>query len=105
MPHPNALPTTGGMAVSGSLSSRVADFGRQRSEDADAPWTLTAVPCHRGDPLPAVVQDGLGPEPPEGLESNWIPSGGKRIAPCIRFHGADRGIVDQTRVMPDVEPA
>ena len=46
----------------------------------------------------------FGPEPPEGLESNWIPTAGKRVAPCIRFYGATEEIVNRTFVMPDVEP-
>lgn len=45
----------------------------------------------------------FGPKPPKGLENNWIPSGGKRLAPCIRFYGAKRKIIDRTFVMPDVE--
>ena len=45
----------------------------------------------------------FGPEPPEGLESNWIPTGGKRIAPSIRFYGAKESIIDRSWKMPDVE--
>ncbi len=46
----------------------------------------------------------FGPEPPPGLESNWIPTAGKRVAPSIRFYGAKPEIVDRSWVMPDVEP-
>ena len=46
----------------------------------------------------------FGPKPPPGLASNWIPTAGKRPAPCIRFYGAKREIIDRTWVMPDVEP-
>jgi hypothetical protein len=57
---------------------------------------------------PVKKEDGgvtpyFGPEPPKGLESNWVPTGGKRIAPCIRFYGAKPEIVDRSWVMPDVE--
>ena len=45
----------------------------------------------------------FGPKPPEGLENNWIPTGGKRIAPCLRFYGAKDEIINRTFVMPDVE--
>jgi len=46
----------------------------------------------------------FGPEPPAGMESNWIPTGGKRIAPCIRFYGAKEPVINRTWKMPDVEP-
>ncbi len=45
----------------------------------------------------------FGPKPPKGLESNWIPTGGKRVAPALRFYGAKKEIIDRTFVMPDVE--
>ena len=45
----------------------------------------------------------FGPKAPEGLESNWIPTGGKRIAPSIRFYGAKESIIDRSWKMPDVE--
>lgn len=45
----------------------------------------------------------FGPEPPEGLESNWIPTGGKTPVPALRFYGAKKEIIDRTFVMPDVE--
>ncbi|WP_293650411.1 DUF1214 domain-containing protein [Thiolapillus sp.] len=38
----------------------------------------------------------FGPKPPEGLESNWIPTAGKRVAPAVRFYGAKPGIVDRS---------
>ena len=45
----------------------------------------------------------FGPKPPKGLESNWIPTGGKRVAPALRFYGAKKEIINRTFVMPDVE--
>ncbi len=45
----------------------------------------------------------FGPRPPKGLENNWIPTAGKRVAPCIRFYGAKQGIIDRSWKMPDVE--
>ncbi len=47
----------------------------------------------------------FGPTPPGGLENNWIPTGGKRVAPCIRFYGAKQEIIDRSWKMPDIEPA
>ncbi len=47
----------------------------------------------------------FGPEAPKGLESNWIPTGGKEPAPGLRFYGAKQEIIDRSFVMPDVEPA
>ncbi len=47
----------------------------------------------------------FGPEPPKGLKSNWIPTGGKTPAPALRFYGAKEEIINRTFVMPDVEPA
>ncbi|WP_457676586.1 DUF1254 domain-containing protein [Thiolapillus sp.] len=46
----------------------------------------------------------FGPEPPEGLESNWIPTAGKRVAPAVRFYGVKQNMVDRSWLMPDVEP-
>ncbi|HEC06979.1 MAG TPA: DUF1214 domain-containing protein [Thiolapillus brandeum] len=46
----------------------------------------------------------FGPNPPEGLESNWIPTAGKRVDPAVRFYGAKPEIVDRSWVMPDVTP-
>ena len=45
----------------------------------------------------------FGPKAPKGLESNWIPTGGKRIAPALRFYGATDAIINKSFVMPDVE--
>ena len=45
----------------------------------------------------------FGPTPPKGLESNWIPTAGKRPAPALRFYGAKKEVIDKTFVMPDVE--
>jgi hypothetical protein len=35
----------------------------------------------------------VGSQAPEGLESNWIPSRGKRPFPAFRFYGRDRRAV------------
>jgi len=29
----------------------------------------------------------VGPKPPSGLETNWIPTAGKRPLPAMRFYG------------------
>ena len=45
----------------------------------------------------------FGPKPPKGLENNWIPTEGKNIAPCIRFYGPKKELIDKKWEMPDVE--
>lgn len=45
----------------------------------------------------------VGPEPPDGLASNWIPTGGKRPMPGFRFYGATDSLYDGTFVLPDFE--
>jgi len=45
----------------------------------------------------------FGPKPPKGLESNWIPTERKRVAPALRFYGAKKEVIEKTFVMPDVE--
>jgi len=45
----------------------------------------------------------FGPTPPKGLESNWIPTAGKRPAPALRFYGAEKEVIDKRFVMPDIE--
>ena len=47
----------------------------------------------------------FGPQAPKGLESNWIPTGGKMPVPAVRFYGAKDEIINRTFVMPDVELA
>ncbi|MEF2977215.1 DUF1214 domain-containing protein [Subtercola sp. YIM 133946] len=44
----------------------------------------------------------IGPVAPDGLESNWIPTSGKRPLPTIRFYGAEPALYDGTFRMPDV---
>ena len=45
----------------------------------------------------------VGPTPPQGLESNWIPTRGKRPLPMLRFYGATDALHDKTFTMPDFE--
>ena len=45
----------------------------------------------------------FGPEPPEGHESNWIPTEGKRPMPTIRFYGGTEEFWNRSWQMPDVE--
>lgn len=47
----------------------------------------------------------FGPEPPQGLESNWIPTEGKRPLPVVRFYGPTDEYLDRSWEMPDVELA
>jgi hypothetical protein len=44
-----------------------------------------------------------GPEPPEGLENNWIPTAGKRPLPTVRFYGGTEEFWNKSWEMPDVE--
>jgi hypothetical protein len=45
----------------------------------------------------------VGPKAPEGLESNLVPTGGKRPLPAFRFYGPDESLYDKTFKMPDFE--
>jgi hypothetical protein len=45
----------------------------------------------------------FGPEAPDGLESNWIPTEGKRPFPVMRFYGGTKEFWDKSWTMPDVE--
>jgi hypothetical protein len=45
----------------------------------------------------------VGPKAPDGLESNWIPTQGKRPMPTIRFYGAADELNRKTFKMPDFE--
>jgi len=45
----------------------------------------------------------FGPKPPKGLESNWIPTEGKRPMPVVRFYGPTDEYYDRSWEMPDVE--
>lgn len=45
----------------------------------------------------------IGPIAPEGLESNWVPTGGKRPLPCFRFYSPDEPLYDKSFKMPDFE--
>lgn len=45
----------------------------------------------------------VGPRAPDGLEANWIPTGGKRPLPAFRFYGPDEPLYDKTFKMPDFE--
>jgi hypothetical protein len=45
----------------------------------------------------------VGPKAPAGLESNWIPTAGKRPMPAMRFYGVTEPLNDKTFKMPDFE--
>jgi hypothetical protein len=45
----------------------------------------------------------VGPKAPDGLESNWIPTSGKRPMPTMRFYGPTEAMNDKTFKMPDFE--
>jgi hypothetical protein len=45
----------------------------------------------------------VGPTVPAGLETNWIPTRGKRPLPMLRFYGATDALYDKTFKMPDFE--
>jgi hypothetical protein len=45
----------------------------------------------------------VGPQAPEGLETNWVPTRGKRPYPIFRFYGPRTSFWDKSFVMPDLE--
>ncbi len=45
----------------------------------------------------------IGPEAPEGLESNWIPTAGKRPMPTLRMYGPTEELFNRTFKLPDFE--
>jgi hypothetical protein len=45
----------------------------------------------------------FGPSAPKGLESNWIPTSGKRPFPIVRIYGGTEEFWDKSWKMPDVE--
>jgi hypothetical protein len=45
----------------------------------------------------------FGPKAPSGLESNWIPTAGKKPFPIMRFYGGTEAFWDKSWKMPDVE--
>ncbi len=45
----------------------------------------------------------FGPKAPEGLESNWIPTAGKKPFPVVRIYGGTKEFWDKSWKMPDVE--
>ncbi|MCY1407050.1 hypothetical protein D9M71_223320 [compost metagenome] len=45
----------------------------------------------------------IGPKPPEGLQSNWIPTAGKRPLPAMRFYGGTEALNDKSFKLPDFE--
>lgn len=45
----------------------------------------------------------FGPTAPEGLESNWLPTEGKRPYVWLRLYGPGDAFWDKTFVMPDVK--
>jgi hypothetical protein len=44
----------------------------------------------------------FGPKAPKGLESNWIPTEGKKPYVWLRLYGPDEAFWDKSYVMPDV---
>ena len=46
----------------------------------------------------------FGPDAPERLESNWIPTNGKPPMPTMRFYGPAKTFLDKSWKMPDVVP-
>jgi hypothetical protein len=45
----------------------------------------------------------FGPEAPSGLESNWIPTQGKRAMPVMRFYGVTDAFWNRSFKLPDPE--
>ncbi|MFJ4542367.1 DUF1254 domain-containing protein [Pseudomonas sp. NPDC088885] len=45
----------------------------------------------------------IGSKAPSGLESNWIPTAGKRPLPAMRFYGGTEALNDKSFKLPDFE--
>lgn len=45
----------------------------------------------------------FGETPPEGLESNWIPTAGEDFFMLFRFYGPEQAFFDKSFKLPDVE--
>ena len=45
----------------------------------------------------------VGPQAPEGLEANWIPTAGKRPLPAMRFYGPTEEFNNKRFKLPDFE--
>jgi len=45
----------------------------------------------------------IGPKPPDGLESNWIPTAGKRPLPAMRCYGPTEALNNKTFKLADLE--
>ena len=45
----------------------------------------------------------IGPKAPDGFETNWIPTAGKRPLPCMRFYGPTEALNNKSFTMPDFE--
>ena len=45
----------------------------------------------------------FGPKAPAGLESNWIPTQGKRAMPVMRFYGGTEAFWNRSSKLPDPE--
>jgi hypothetical protein len=45
----------------------------------------------------------FGPKAPKGLESNWIPTSGKKPLPVVRMYGGEEAFWDKSWEMPDVK--
>jgi hypothetical protein len=68
------------------------------------PSNKKIVPGSHGNPDES-VDIYFGPEPPKGLESNWIPTEGKRPMPCMRIYGGEEAYWNKSFKLPDVELA
>ena len=80
----------------------------------DATWAFIDNPLERSGlgqfnmPDMKVNEDGsvdvyIGPEAPEGLESNWLPTSDRKPYVWLRLYGPDEAFWDKSFVMPDVE--
>ena len=45
----------------------------------------------------------VGPKAPDGLETNWIPTAGKRPLPAMRCYGPTEALNNKTFKLPDFE--
>lgn len=73
------------------------------------PWSMWASAAPTSPTMKANADDRMdlliGPKAPKGLESNWIPTQGKRPSPVMRLYGGNDAFWDKSFKMPGVELA
>ena len=98
------IPPADDGSITGSIDdawqAALADVGPAGIDAGKGGKCLILPPHHDGS-----VPDGyLAPEPPDGLESNWVPTKKDgRFEVLRRFYGPGKAFFDKTWKLPDVE--